>query len=82
MKISLTELLGRKVYGITGPGQGANDDFAASIGVVESIENTMFGNVVHVQWYEGESMGHKTPHMLHTIRPASEQLGCGVYYQD
>ena len=82
MKIQLTELLGRKVYGVSGPGQRANDDFAGSIGIVESIENTMFGTMVHVQWTEGESMGHKEPFTLHSFKPASEQLGCGVYYAD
>lgn len=75
-------LVGKTVYSITSPGAMPTEAHASSVGVITDKESGMFGSFYIVDWTSGEKEGGSEPVTVHTVRPASNPAGIGVYYDD
>lgn len=68
-------MIDKKVYGIDGPGQAPRDGLAGNEGIIVGEKKDRWGEFWIVQW----TSGHQEPFFKHTIKPAAEFRGIGVY---
>ena len=71
-------LIGKKAFGISGPGQWPEEGLAGREGIITNIE-TCSTTQQKVYWIEWED-DNTEPY--YQIEPASEKNGCGVYYKE
>jgi hypothetical protein len=75
-------MVGKKVFGIDGPGQSPREGLCGQVGTIVSEDVIEWADQVdEVYWVEWED-GHREPFTKHTVKPASQACGIGVYYQD
>ena len=68
----MQDIVGKKVFGISGPGQFPQSGLAGREGTISQFKDGMYW----VAWEDGNEEPYST------IEPASNHNGCGVYYKD
>jgi hypothetical protein len=74
----MKNLIGLKVYGVSGAGQAPREGLAGREGRITGEESSRWGDFWIVTW----ESGHEEPFSKHTVKPASEHRGIGVYYDE
>ena len=72
----MKNLVGTRVYGVNGPGQKPTEEMAGRKGEVKEIISERFIDGYRIEWEDGEV----SDYAKHTVKPASEAKGIGVYY--
>jgi hypothetical protein len=77
-EITMKNLKGLKVYGVSGPGESPKAGLAGREGRITGEESSRWGDFWIVKWEDGSEDSYSK----HTVKPASEQRGIGVYYDE